>query len=450
MAPPFLSYVALCIVGSVAPVALEAPAVALQPAEPPLIRDHPFVAVWNAPTDLCRQLDIPLDTAAFQAVTTPAPVSGQFLTLFYEDRLGLYPKVSIAQRKRYRGGVPQNGNLTEHLAKARREIDHYIAEDSSPGLAVIDWESWRPLWDQNWGSKRIYQKMSITHALQIAPFLSSKKISDLAKSQFQQAGRHFMEKTISLGIGERPSRRWGFYLFPDCFNYGWAEPGYTGKCSAKTQRQNDQMLWLWERSTALFPSVYLRRSLRNSPKATLFVRNRVQEALRVAALPKRPYAMPIYVYSRPLYRDQTEDFQTQTDLVSTVGESAALGASGVVMWGGTKDYNNKAACQALSEYLTTTFNPYIANVTAAAMLCSEVLCQGRGRCVRKNYDSAHYLHLNAANFSILRADRKYVAVGRPSSADLDAWAEHFACQCYAGRSCSAKLLQPTAIKTIWV
>ncbi|XP_035521697.1 hyaluronidase PH-20-like [Morone saxatilis] len=444
MALPFLSYVTLCIIGSTTTI------FALPPTEPPLIHDHPFVAIWNAPTDQCQLLDIPLDTAAFQAVTTPAAVSGQFLTIFYEDRLGLYPKVDISKRKRYRGGVPQNGNLTEHLAKARGQIHHFISQDSSPGLAVIDWESWRPLWDQNWGSKRIYQKLSITHALQIAPFLSSKKVSNLAKNQFQQAGQRFMEKTISLGIGERPSRRWGFYLFPDCFNYGWDKPGYTGKCSTKTQKQNNQMVWLWERSTALFPSIYLHQTLRNSPKAMLYVRNRVQEALRVAMLPKRLYTMPVYVYSRPLYRDQTEKFLSQADLVSTIGESAALGASGVVMWGGTKDYNNKAACQSLSEYLTSTFNPYIANVTAAAMLCSQVLCQGKGRCIRKNYDSGHYLHLNPVNFSILRAERKYVAIGRPSAADMDAWAENFTCQCYAGGSCSPRLLHPTTIKLIWV
>ncbi|XP_044050207.1 hyaluronidase PH-20-like isoform X1 [Siniperca chuatsi] len=444
MAPPFLSCVALCIIGSITTI------LALPPTEPPLIHDHPFVAIWNAPTDQCQQLHIPLDTAAFQAVTTPAAVPGQFLTIFYENRLGLYPKVNTAKRKLYRGGVPQNGNLTEHLAKAQSQIDHYISQDSAPGLAVIDWESWRPLWDQNWGSKRIYQKLSITHALQMAPFLSSKTISKLAKSQFQHASQRFMEKTISLGIGERPSRRWGFYLFPDCYNYGWEKPGYTGKCSTKTQKQNNQMLWLWERSTALFPSVYLHQTLRNSPKATLYVRNRVQEALRVAALPKRPYTVPIYVYSRPLYRDQTQKFQSQMDLVSTVGESAALGASGVVMWGGTKDYNSKAACQSLSEYLTSTFNPYIANVTAATMLCSQVLCQGKGRCVRKSYDSGHYLHLNPAYFSILRSDRKYVVVGVPSAADLEAWAENFTCQCYAGRSCSPSLLRPATIKLIWV
>uniref|UniRef100_A0A8C2XI58 Hyaluronidase n=2 Tax=Cyclopterus lumpus TaxID=8103 RepID=A0A8C2XI58_CYCLU len=444
MASSFLSCVALCIVGSVTAIR------ALPPTEPPLIHDHPFVAIWNAPTGQCRQLRIPLDTAAFQAVTTPAAGPGQFLTIFYEDRLGLYPKVDTAKRKLYRGGVPQKGNLTEHLAMAQSQIDHYISRDSSPGLAVIDWESWRPLWDQNWGSKHIYKKLSITHALQMAPFLSSRKISKMAKSQFQHSGRRFMEKTISLGIGERPSRRWGFYLFPDCYNYGWGKTGYTGKCSLKTQEQNNQMLWLWEHSTALFPSVYLQQNLRNSPQAALYVRNRVQEALRVAALPKRPYTMPVYVYSRPLYRDQTQKFETQADLVSTVGESAALGASGVVMWGGTKDYNNKYACESLSEYLTSTFNPYIANVTAAAMLCSQVLCQGRGRCVRKSYDSAHYLHLNPAHFSILRADKKYMAIGLPSAADLNVWAENFTCQCYAGWSCSPKLSQPTTMKLIWV
>ncbi|MEQ2179868.1 hypothetical protein GOODEAATRI_029608 [Goodea atripinnis] len=80
-----------------------------------------------------------------------------------------------------------------------------------------------------------------------------------------------MEKTISFGIGKRPSRRWGFYLFPDCYNYGWDKPGYTGECSSKTQKQNNKQLWLWERSTTLFPSVYLHMTLGNSPQAALYL-----------------------------------------------------------------------------------------------------------------------------------------------------------------------------------
>uniref|UniRef100_A0A3B3XSM6 Hyaluronidase n=1 Tax=Poecilia mexicana TaxID=48701 RepID=A0A3B3XSM6_9TELE len=426
---------------------------ALPPTEPPLVRDHPFVAIWNAPTDQCKQLEIPLDTAAFQAVTTPSAVPGQFLTIFYEDRLGLYPKVDIIKHRIYKGGIPQNGNLTEHLAKAKSTIDHYISQDSSPGLAVIDWESWRPLWDQNWGSKRIYQKLSITHALQLAPFLSAKKISQTAKSQFELAGRRFMEKTISIGIGKRPNRRWGFYLLPDCFNYGWNKPGYTGRCSTKTKKQNNKLLWLWERSTALFPSIYLHMTLRNSPRAALYVRNRVQEALRVAALPKHLSTVPVYVYSRPLILGHFQMSNIQmniiNNLVNTLGESAALGASGVVIWGGficlpsSVNFSLLASCQSLSDYLSSTLSPYVANVTAAAMLCSRLLCKGNGRCVRKNYNTAHYLHLNPTSFRILKAGGKYIAVGLPSASDLNDWVENFTCQCYAGWSCFPELRRIT-------
>lgn len=84
----------------------------------------------------------------------------------------------------------------------------------------------------------------------------------------------------------------------------------------------------------------------------------------------------------------------------------------------------------------------MANVTAAAVLCSKVLCQDAGRCLRKDYDSDNYLHLNAAHFRIQLVDGQYEAVGRPANADLDAWAAAFTCHCYAGNSCSAKLVYP--------
>ncbi|XP_077425739.1 hyaluronidase PH-20 [Vanacampus margaritifer] len=446
-------YFLCCIIMSFPPVADTQPPPEPPPqpfTEPPLIPEHPFVAVWNGRTEQCQRLDIPLDTAAFQAVTTPASVPGQFLTIFYENRLGLYPKIDPARRTRREGGIPQNGNLTAHLLKARRQIDHYVAHDESPGLAVIDWESWRPLWAQNWGFKRIYQKLSLANALQDSPFLSLNKISEMAVDQFQRAGRSFMERTLKLGVGERPSRRWGFYLFPNCYNYGWNRPGYTGRCSAKAHKQNQELMWLWEHSTALFPSVYLHLALRDSPQAALYVRYRVREALRVAALPKRKFTMPIYVFSRPLYRGQNRIFETTADLVSTVGESASLGAAGVVMWGGSKDYNDKASCQSLSDYLTSTLNPYLANVTAAAILCSRALCLGRGRCVRRSYNASLYLHLDADRFNILRADGKYVAVGLPSAGDLDAWAQDFTCQCYAGPECGPRLTPPDGIQVIKV
>lgn len=282
----------------------------LPPTEPPLIPDHPFVAIWNAPVDECHKLDMVLDTGAFQEVTTPAAVPGQFVFIFYEDRLGTYPKTD-SKNVSHNGAIPQKVNLKEHLAKAQKQVNYYISRNSRPGLGVIDWESWRPLWDQNWGSKRIYQRLSRLYAQVRTSHLSAQEVTEVAKHQFERAARALMEKTLSLGINERPSRRWGFYLFPDCYNYKWESPEYTGKCCEDAQRQNDQMMWLWERSTALFPSIYLPLPLNNSHKAVLFVRNRVQEALRVAALPERPYTVPVYVYSRPLYKVQNTRFLSE-------------------------------------------------------------------------------------------------------------------------------------------
>uniref|UniRef100_A0A3B4BCL3 Hyaluronidase n=1 Tax=Periophthalmus magnuspinnatus TaxID=409849 RepID=A0A3B4BCL3_9GOBI len=407
-------------------------ALSLPQTEPPLFPNYPFISIWNAPMDKCS---LPPDMASFQNVTSPKD-PGQFLTLFYDSKLGLYPKYNHMQE--YCGGLPQNGNLTAHLTKAAIDIDAHIAQNFSQGLVVIDWEGWRPLWDQNWMLKRIYQNFSILQILEKEPKLCGKSIIEEAKTQFETAAKRYMQETLKLGREKYPNYRWGFYLFPDCYNYDWNKDfDYTGKCSMKTKEQNNQMSWLWEASTALFPSIYLDVKLRNSPRAVKFVQNRVQEALRVAALPHEKHALPVYVFTRPLYRDQNTVYLSETDLVHTVGESAALGAAGIIMWG-LYLASRTASCEALSSYLSSTLGPYMANVTAATFLCSQVLCQGKGRCVRKNYESAHYLHLSRTHFRVLKCSSKYVAVGRPSEDELKQWEDHFTCQCYA-QSCGPKL-----------
>uniref|UniRef100_A0A4W6BRK2 Hyaluronidase n=1 Tax=Lates calcarifer TaxID=8187 RepID=A0A4W6BRK2_LATCA len=365
----------------------------------PLFEHQPFIVSWNIPDLVCNRYKISLDTSPFKGVP------GQFLSLFYTDRLGLYPHVDQTSRKQLYGGIPQRGNLRASMTKARADVNYYIP--SSRGLAVIDWEEWRPLWDRNWGNKRIYQTLSVAHALQTNPSLTLSLMSGM----------------LAMGRAMRPNYLWGFYLFPNCYNYGWLEPGYTGRCSREVRRQNDQLLWLWEASTALYPSVYLQ-------VAALMVRNRVQEALRVSTLPRRSATAPVFVYTRPVFVDQNRRFLSQGDLVSTIGESAAVGASGAVLWGAS------ASCKSLSSYLSSTLNPYITNVTAAAQLCSNFLCQGNGRCVRKNYNSNHYLHLNPDSFRVLHVQNRYLVLGKPTFADLRTLSRRFTCQCYKGLSCT--------------
>ncbi|GLD63073.1 hyaluronidase PH-20-like protein [Lates japonicus] len=402
----------------------------------PLFEHQPFIVSWNIPDLVCNRYKISLDTSPFKGVATPAKVPGQFLSLFYTDRLGLYPHVDQTSRKQLYGGIPQRGNLRASMTKARADVNYYIPSRTSRGLAVIDWEEWRPLWDRNWGNKRIYQTLSVAHVMQTNPSLTLQQATEKAKQQFQLAARSLMSGMLAMGRAMRPNYLWGFYLFPNCYNYGWLEPGYTGRCSREVRRQNDELLWLWEASTALYPSVYLQAALADNPRAALMVRNRVQEALRVSTLPRRSATAPVFVYMRPVFVDQNRRFLSQGDLVSTIGESAAVGASGAVLWGASADYDDQASCKSLSSYLSSTLNPYITNVTAAAQLCSNFLCQGNGRCVRKNYNSNHYLHLNPDSFRVMHVQNRYLVLGKPTFADLRTLSRRFTCQCYKGLSCT--------------
>ncbi|XP_056281219.1 hyaluronidase PH-20-like isoform X2 [Pseudoliparis swirei] len=374
----------------------------------PLFEHQPFIVSWNIPDLVCNRYNISLDTSPFKGVATPAKVPGQFLSLFYTDRLGLYPHVDLARRKQINGGIPQRGNLKASMSKAREDINYYIPSKTSRGLAVIDWEEWRPLWDRNWGTKRIYQTLSVAHLMRTNRSMTVHQATEKAKQHFQVAAKSFMSGMLAMGRTMRPNYLWGFYLFPNCYNYVWEKPNYTGRCSKEVRRQNDELLWLWESSTALYPSVYLQVSLADSPKAALMVRNRVQEALRVSALPRRSGTAPIFAYMRPVFVDQNRRFLSQ------------------------------ASCAALSFYLSSTLNPYINNVTLAAQLCSSFLCRGNGRCVRKNSNSNHYLHLNPDNFRILHVQKRYLVLGRPSLTDLKALSRRFTCQCYKGLSCSPR------------
>lgn len=42
----------------------------------------------------------------------------------------------------------QKVNLNDHLDKCNDDIDAFIPNENFDGLGVIDYESWRPLWDR--------------------------------------------------------------------------------------------------------------------------------------------------------------------------------------------------------------------------------------------------------------------------------------------------------------
>ncbi|XP_012660581.1 hyaluronidase PH-20 [Otolemur garnettii] len=405
---------------------------------PPLIPNLPFLWVWNAPTELCLgRFDEPLDLSLFSLIGSPRKdVTGQDITIFYVDRLGYYPYIDSSGTD-VNGGIPQKGSLKDHLDKAKKDIIYYMPTDNV-GLAVIDWEEWRPTWTRNWKPKEVYKNRSIELVQHQNVQLTVSEATSLAKVDFEKAAKSFMQETLKLGKFLRPNHLWGFYLFPDCYNHDYNRPDFNGSCLESEKKKNDNLEWLWKESTVLYPSIYLNTKM-NPQQAVLFVRNRVREAIRISKLPDMERPLPVFVYSRLVFTDLNFKFLSQEDLVATLGETVALGASGIVIWGSLSIMRSMKSCLNLDGYVKNTVNPYLINVTLAAKMCSQVLCQEQGLCTRKDWNSSDYLHLNPENFAIqIDKSRKYKIVGKPTLDDLQLFSEKFQCSCYSKLNCKER------------
>ncbi|XP_059191521.1 hyaluronidase-5-like [Centropristis striata] len=417
---------------------------ALPRTDPPIRPGQPFLFMWNAPTELCDiRFGIPLDLSYFHFVSsTLRTATNQSISIFYTDRFGLFPYVDEDTGEMYDEGLPQLIDLEDHNKQAEDDIEYYIPSNQ-PGLAVLDFEEWRPQWVRNWGSKDIYRQISIETVQKKNASLTENDAEDQAKIVFERGAKKYFLRSIRIGKRMRPNRLWGYYLYPDCYNYDYNQDmeGFNGECPDIEKDRNDNLLWLWKESTALFPSIYLELVLRDSLQARMFVRHRIQEAMRVSTLPNSSYSIPIYAYIRPVYKDSVDDYMSEFDLVNTIGEAAALGAAGVVSWGDMNVTDTEDSCFDAWRHLNRVMNPYVLNVSTAARLCSVALCQGRGRCVRKRWDEDVFLHLDPRRYQIERRGRDgpLTVRGGLSQDDINFFDDSFDCMCYSETPCRSVL-----------
>lgn len=271
------------------------------PAPEPLVGDQPFAVVWNVPASRCQhRFGVGLPLSDYGIVENQdGRFAGQNITIFYKNKFGLYPYLSQQGIPR-NGGIPQRVPLGAHLARAARDI-RLLLRPAFRGLAVVDWEEWRPLWAQNWGAKRIYRVASEQWVRDRHGLLPARQRLRLARREFQWAARALMEETLLLGRTLRPGGLWGFYRFPDCFNSNWAKvANYTGQCRPAEVQRNNLLGWLWAASAALYPSIYLPPALPPALRHR-YVHHRLREALRVAAFGANGL-LPVVAYSRLSFR----------------------------------------------------------------------------------------------------------------------------------------------------
>ncbi|XP_056130763.1 hyaluronidase-3 [Lampris incognitus] len=396
----------------------------------PVLQDGPFVVVWNMPTARCqKKFNVHLDLRDFHIVENqPEEFQGQKILIFYRDHLGKYPYISPSGW-RVNGGVPQRSDLAAHFSLAKMQIATLL-QPNFTGLAVVDWEEWRPLWDMDFGTKTVYRQLSKALVRQERPGLSERVVTSMARRQFEGGARKIMEETLQLGGRVRSGGFWGFYGLPTCFNNPHEDRhrNYTGQCCVGTREENDQLAWLWHQSTALYPSIYLPERLAGSRDAALMVRNRLLEALRVASTwhhgKTANHATPVLPYARLAFT-HTLHFLSKSDLEHTLGESAALGAAGVVLWGELMFAKSKHQCILLRDYIHSVLGRYVQSLRSATRRCSLQNCYGNGRCARRQPNSGHMI----TSVSSMTSDLNYANIHPdPSSEHF----KHFLCQCYPG------------------
>ena len=215
---------------------------------------YPYSCVWNSPSVLCARYGLHFQLSQFHIVQN---INDQFnggnITILYGP--GKFPKINHSTGTYTNGGIPQLGNLSLHLQLLESAINSEIPDKEFSGLAVLDFEAWRPLYKHNFDLLSIYQKASEELVRKNHPDLTNSTAIKLqAEKEFNSAARMFFESTLNMSKELRPNAKWGYYGFPRCYG----QPG--NYCAPESQDDNDLLGWLWEASTALYPRIYLSKS----------------------------------------------------------------------------------------------------------------------------------------------------------------------------------------------
>lgn len=136
------------------------------------------------------------------------------------------------------GGVPQEGNIKKHLKVFKAHLEEQIVDKSFSGIGVIDFESWRPIFRQNWASLAPYRDLSIRIERKKHPTWDKWSIEHEAAQRFETTGRVFMEETLKLAKALRPYALWSYYAYPYCFNLTPQQP--SSHCDPKVLEENDK------------------------------------------------------------------------------------------------------------------------------------------------------------------------------------------------------------------
>ncbi|KAL3270895.1 hypothetical protein HHI36_021407 [Cryptolaemus montrouzieri] len=318
---------------------------------------------WNIPSFQCRSFKMNFSDLAEKygiIQNQNGDFRGSNISILYDP--GFFPAIlnESGDVELRNGGIPQDGNIRTHLKLFDDTITDQIPDKKFSGLGIIDFEMWRPVFRQNFGTLSRYKAMSIEKEKRMHPFWPSVFVEKEAERRFEMYGRMFMEETLVRARKLRPNGRWGYYAYPYCFN---KSPSNMNKdCPKQVQEENDRLTWLYKESDLLLPSIYLSDKMSSKDKMEL-IEGRVNEAHRIVGYlgsgRHNPSILPYFWYK---YQD-SKRFMSKVDLKNSFSLLSNLRIDGVIIWGSSNDVNTKSKCLSLYNYINDVLGPILINTT---------------------------------------------------------------------------------------
>jgi hypothetical protein len=305
---------------------------------------HPLTVYWNVHTD---EMDLAFGSKtdwAAQLNTGQVQVE-RSIQIFYEHHFGIFPK----EGPQAFSTNPQL--MSQHLATLRARVVQQIPDPSYSGLAIIDYESWNPMWEVNPPGIQSAWKAHL-ESLSPSPLrgVTGADEERVCRTTYEAAARQFFEVTLDTARALRPSAKWSLYDYPCA--YAQCEWVYENVPNKYTQR-NDRLRWLWDKLDVFTPSIYAWRVTLQNPSQTRtydcseeeqrrFVRGLVNECYRLD--PQKPiYA---YFWSQiGATAGPHEGFLNDLTVTTAVDELSRSRAKGMVFWGVLKNTTEKDQLQ---------------------------------------------------------------------------------------------------------
>uniref|UniRef100_A0A0N5C5U2 Hyaluronidase n=1 Tax=Strongyloides papillosus TaxID=174720 RepID=A0A0N5C5U2_STREA len=334
-----------------------------------------FEILWNAQSEPCQNDTKTRINFTNYIIKTNKNYTfrGDKIVLLYEGNIGLYPHLKNHTNgtiEYINKGLPQLVNMTEHLKKLEENINNIIKDVNFSGLVIIDIEEWRPTYDSNWSSKRIYRNQSIELVLNTTNITDTKEAEKIAIEQFDKAAINFFNKTLHKCKELRKNAKWGFYGFPTC-----NENAENRNWSFCFPNISDKTIPIFKYVDAMYPAPYIVQGQNYSIK-NLFVQAVLNETQRIVdkIYKEENKNKSIYVYQKIEVDPFTEilkDIEFYDPYYLCIGYKnlVSYNVDGIIVWTTSKNMSDR--CLYIKNYTESVFGPYIKNLKKNFLISSQ-------------------------------------------------------------------------------